>query len=332
MDKNCNMIANKRMLNDSDDFTIINPSKARKKSHTTSREQTEMEENTARQRMITNDKKESFPVNHLQRAITSNLPCFTISFQSGAKGPAAVSAADELYNFFEQNKIKINNNFSVVRYIGNHLKIGVNNKEDYLTLCNSNSWPTEIQNKKITIKYPKFTPEQFSLVIRYIPKELSIEQIEQEVRLSANTADNFREIHYSYQRSTNHFRFTASDIKEYNGLLQLKHIGVGNRMRLGTPYKPANKLTYCIKCWKLGHVRHDCNVPTQRCKICLLNYDSNHNKECSKQLKCAQCNQDHHSLDPNCLIVQDYQSNLNHAVKEAMERGQIKRNTVYEEQ
>lgn len=103
-------------------------------------------------------------------------------------------------------------------------------------------------------------------------------------------------------------------------------------MRLIAPFKLANTLTYCTKCWKLGHIRYECIVPTQKCKIYLLNYDSNHNNESSKQLKCVQCHQDHHSLDPNCLKLHEHQRNLNQAVKEATERGRIKRNALHEEE
>jgi hypothetical protein len=171
---------------------------------------------------------------------------------------------------------------------------------------------------------PKFVPEQFALVVRYVPLELSAEQVSKEVKRSANTARNFRAIVYSYPRSINDFRFTVSDLREYNGLLRLGHIGVGNRMHPITVYKPANKLTFCTKCWVLGHTRNKCPNAVQKCRICLLNYDEKHNNVCSKQFQCAQCHQDHYSLDANCKLIQQYRSNLNKAVRQATEDGTIK--------
>jgi hypothetical protein len=212
----------------------------------------------------------------------------------------------------------------VVRYTGNQLKIGVKDKEIYQKLNDQKVWPMEIQNNQITVIMPKFIPEQFSLVVRYISQDLSTEQVAKEVKRSASTAENFRAIVYPYARSTNDFRFTVSNQNEYNGLLRLGHIGIGNRMRIVTPYRPANKLTYCTKCWKLGHIRNKCLHTVQKCRICLLDYNEKHNDICSKNYQCAQCHQNHYSLDADCQLIQQYRGNLNRAVRQATVDGVIK--------
>ncbi len=123
-----------------------------------------------------------------------------------------------------------------------------------------NIFSDPVQGNQITVNVPNFIPDQFALVVRYIPLEFTADQVAKEVKRSASTANNFRAIFYPYQRSTNDFRFTFADQKEYNGLLRLGHIEVGNRMRTVTPYRSANKLTYCTKCWILSH--------TQKMPIC----------------------------------------------------------------
>jgi hypothetical protein len=252
------------------------------------------------------------------------LPCFSINFFDTENLPSVVIASEELYEHFDRQNIKLNCGFSIIRYIGNQLKVGVKNKSDYQTLCSLKVWPEEINNKQISVIIPKFVPEQFTLVVRYIPTELSIEQVEKEVKRSASTADNFRKIVYSYARKSNDYRFTVSDLREYKGLLHLGHIGIGNRMRIVTEYRPAHKITYCSKCWLLGHMRSQCHEQHQKCRVCLLEYNENHNLVCSKQPKCAQCSFDHSSLDPDCQMVQQYRSNLNRAVKLAVKDGAIK--------
>jgi hypothetical protein len=220
--------------------------------------------------------------------------------------------------------VRINNGFSVVRYAGNQHKIGVKNKDDYQKLCDLKVWPSEIQSQQITVTMPNFIPEQFSLVVRYIPLDFSVEQVAEEVKRSDSTVSNFPAIIYQYQRSTKDFRFTVSDPKEYNGLLRLGHIGIGNRMRLVTTYRPANKLTFYSKCWLLGLTRNACPLSVQKCRICLLDYNEKHNDVCSKQYQCAQCHQGHYSLDSDYKIIQQYRNNLNRAVKQATEAGTIK--------
>jgi hypothetical protein len=263
----------------------------------------------------------------VQRAIVHNLPCFIIHFSQVDNLPSAAAASEAFCDHFDRQQPRLNEEFSVVRYAGHQLKVGVKNKADYHYLCDPNQWPTNIVNRDISVTIPKFTPEQFSLVVRFIPAEFTTEQVEKEVERSANSANNFREIVCSYPRATKDFRFAVTDIREYNGLLRLGHIGIGNMMRIVTPYRPANKLTYCTKCWLLGHTRNKCQQRVQKCRICLLEYDQNHNEVCSKQYQCAQCNHDHYSLDMECPAIQQYRGKLNQAVKQAVKEGTIKRIT-----
>ncbi|CAF4612222.1 unnamed protein product, partial [Rotaria sp. Silwood2] len=88
---------------------------------------------------------------------------------------------------------------------------------------------------------------------------------------------------------------------------------------------PGYKLTYCKKCWKLGHIRSTCNEPT-RCRICLDNYEKNVPHQCQGPPKCAQCDKDHWSLDNKCLVVQQYRNDLKYAVDEAITRGNEENN------
>jgi len=322
-DSNTN--AYKRSLNDSDDSTIVKSNKSRKSEHN-------KKENLINSNTPSAPKSEStikqngynIPLEHIQRAVTHNLPCFTINFENQDKLPSAVAASNALYEHFERQHVRFMNGFSVVRYIGNQLKVGVKNKEDYHKLCDSKIWPAELQEQRVSVTLPKFIPEHFTLVVRYVPQEFSVDQVAKEVKKSANTVDNFRAIIYPYKRGTNDFRFTVSDPDEYNGLLRLGHIGVGNKLCIITTYKPANKLTFCNKCWSLGHIRSECQYSGQKCKFCLQDYKDGHNEICSKQYQCAQCQQDHYSLDSKCKVIQEYRTNLNKAVKQATAEGIVK--------
>ena len=264
------------------------------------------------------------PLDHIKRAVTHNLPCFTVNFTESEQLPSASAAAEELYEHFERQNVQLNSKFSMVRYVGNQLKIGVRSKEGYALLCNTKVWPTEIKKKKITVLIPKFTPSQFALVVPYVAPEFIATEAAQKVIKLASTASEFHAIVYSYPRSTNDFRFTVSDLKEYNGLLRLGHIGIGDKMRVVTPYRSAKKLTYCSKCWMLGHTRNNCTQLSQKCRFCPPDYDKNHDEVCSKQHKCAQCLDNHPSLDLDCQAIQQYRNNLNRVVKQAAGEGVIK--------
>ncbi|CAF1343797.1 unnamed protein product [Adineta ricciae] len=316
----------KRSLNTSDDFTLVKSNKVRKNEHDNEIKWSPLNKPSTTTNAVADnlDNQHEIPLEHIQRAVVHNLPCFSISFFNSAQFPSAVAASDALYGHFEKKKVQLSNRFSVVRYIGHQLKIGVNDKEDYLKLCDVRVWPAEIQGQKISITMPKFTPDQFSLVVRNVPQEFAVEHVMKEVKKSATSVDKFRMIVYPYQRETNDFRFIVSDLKEYNGLINLGHIGVGNKLCSITPYRPANKMTFCNKCWRVGHIRSKCSSTEQKCRFCLQEYKQGHNEICTKQYKCAQCHQEHYSLNANCEVIREYRANLNRAVKKATAEGKIK--------
>ena len=74
----------------------------------------------------------------------------------------------------------------------------------------------------------------------------------------------------------------------------------------------------------MGHIRSECRQSGQKCRVCLQDYKEGHNVTCTKQYHCAQCKQNHYSLDSNCKVIQEYRTNLNKAVKQAKSDGTIK--------
>ncbi|CAF2907263.1 unnamed protein product [Rotaria sp. Silwood2] len=200
--------------------------------------------------------------------------------------------------------------------------------EDYSKLVLSDKWPTLINGKKTSIIKPKFVPECFTLVLRYIPKSFSTQIVTEEIKRSISSADNIKQIIYSYNRTTNDFRFTVSDLTEYEGALKLGRISIGNRLHPVTVYQPANKMTFCTNCWLIGHTRATCLVRERKCRICLKVYDHDHTSTCSGKPLCAQCGQDHHSLDPKCEYIQQYRKKLNSEVKQAINDGSINRKPI----
>ncbi|CAF2698630.1 unnamed protein product [Rotaria sp. Silwood2] len=216
-------------------------------------------------------KNYSIPIDQLRRAVGNNLPCFFIEFDKNVAPrdlPSAIIACDLIQEHFIKNKIIING-FSVAVFIGHRLKLGVNNMEDYSKLVLSDKWPTLINGKKNPIIKPKFVPECFTLVLRYIPKSFSTQIVSEEIKRSISSADNIKQIIYSYNRTTNDFRFTVSDLTEYEGALKLGRISIGNRLHPVTVYQPAKKMTFCTNCWLIGHTRATCLVRERKCRICL---------------------------------------------------------------
>ena len=153
----------------------------------------------------TNRKRISF--NQLKHAVSSNLPCFFIEFQSDADRnsiPTALHASDLILKELQSKDVLINR-FTLVGWSGKKLKLGVNNKEDYATLVGSDKWPTKINGIDIVVVKPKYIPDSFALVVRYVPRELDENFVSNEIQRTIASADRIKRIHYSYQRRTSRF-------------------------------------------------------------------------------------------------------------------------------
>ena len=212
----------------------------------------------------------------------------------------------------------------MVGWSGKKLKLGVNNKEDYAILVATDKWPTRVNGIDIIVQKPKFSPDSFVLFVRYVPRERDESFVAGEIQRTIASADRIKRIHYAYQRKTNDFRFDVKDYQEYNAALQLGRIAIGHSWLSITQFFPGNRLTYCTKCWCLDHLKNRCDAAT-RCRVCLDTLNDGSTHICKNKRKCAQCGGNHHSLDYQCQVIQDYKHRLKEDVEEAIKSGKLHR-------
>ncbi|CAF3474394.1 unnamed protein product [Rotaria socialis] len=277
----------------------------------------------------TNRKRISF--NQLKHAVSSNLPCFFIEFTSDADRhsiPTALHASDLILKELQSKGVLIKK-FTLIGWSGEKLKLGVNNKEDYATLVGSDKWPTKINGIDIVVSKPKYVPDSFALVVRYVPRELEENFVSNEIQRTIASADRIKRIHYSYQRRTDDYRFDVKDYSEYNAVLQLGRIAIGHSWLSITKFYPGNRLTYCTKCWCIGHLRNKCNSEN-KCRICLENLSVDTPHLCKNEPKCAQCDGNHHSLDNQCQVIKEYKDQLKEDVEDAIQKGLLQRLSLQE--
>ena len=177
----------------------------------------------------------------------------------------------------------------------------------------------------ITIGKPKFIPDCFALIIRYMPRGMDYEYIKEEASRSVASVLNLKKIQYSYNRKTEEYRFHVKDLQEYNRALNMRRISIGNVMLLITWSLEGNKLTYFTRCWCLRHMRNKCQVATPCCRICLQEINDIQMHKCSQQPRCAQCNGNYHSLSSQCKSIKAYKTQLKKEVDEALTRGVLHR-------
>ena len=278
------------------------------------------------QQQTTECQQRRLPFEQLKRAVASNLPCFLIEYESSIdqkSRPSDVLAANQIEEHFKQEGINIS--FSLVGHVGDKLKLGVNSKEAYATLISTEKWPAQINEINITVIKPKFIPDPFALVVRYVPLQYNDEFVKEEIERNLKSAENVRRIQYRFERRTNDFRFVVKDLQEYNSTLKLGRISVGNSFCIITAFLSGNRMTYCTRCWCLGHMREKCEHEYPRCRICLDNLLKDRFHECSNVLRCAQCDGCHHSLSSECEKVTQYRADLKEQVNNALSTGKLHR-------
>ncbi len=104
--------------------------------------------------MSTNQQqRKSLPFDQLKRAVSSNLPCFYIDFEQSItlhQLPSDFEARNVIEKHFKEQNIHIQH-FSLVGWANKRLKLGVNNKEDYMVLVSTDKWPTTVKNIPIIL-------------------------------------------------------------------------------------------------------------------------------------------------------------------------------------
>ncbi|CAF1150915.1 unnamed protein product, partial [Didymodactylos carnosus] len=148
-----------------------------------------------------------------------------------------------------------------------------------------------------------------------------------EIKKSITSAQECNPIVYTYGTITTDYRFNVTNLEEYYETLNLGKLAVGNRLLSVTPYLPSSKLTYCSKCYTLGHTSLNCNSHHPKCRVCLGEFTNNHRNECEGQFKCAQCGGNNFSLDENYPMVQKHRQGLNKEVKHVVRNDDLNYNT-----
>ncbi|CAF3287306.1 unnamed protein product, partial [Rotaria sp. Silwood2] len=160
---------------------------------------------------------------------------------------------------------------------------------------------------------------------RYVPLQYNEEYVKEEIERNLQSVENVRRIQYHFQRRTNDFRFVVKDLREYNSTIKLGRISIGNTLCTITPFLTGNRMTFCTRCWCLGHMRDKCELENPRCRICIEKLISGQTHICLNKARCAQCNGDHQSLSSECEKVVEYRSELKAQVNNAISAGKLHR-------
>lgn len=142
-----------------------------------------------------------------------------------------------------------------------------------------------------------------------------------EIECNLRTTGNVRRIQYRLHCKTNDFHFTDTYLNQYNSALKLSRILIENSFCMVIPLLKGNRMTYCVKCWRLWHTRENCLRRNPRYLVCPSEITEGQSQHCTNIPCCAQCGEKHHSLASQCGKVNIYRTELKEQVNQALSWG-----------
>lgn len=195
-------------------------------------------------------------------------------------------------------------------FIDNNGDISCHTKhtELFVYLCEPQNYPPTISSTEISPSRPKHLPAHHTLVLKYVPNDITIDEIKEEMNSSINSIFNLEEMIGSKSHRTRHLRLEVKSTNEYNQLLNRGGITIGGRLIEINEFLAPPRLLICSKCNDPGHTRRNCSFDYDACRRCAQDRSTGDHKEC--EIKCHRCCQSHLSTDYKCPFLIEYRKSL----------------------
>ena len=162
-----------------------------------------------------------------------------------------------------------------------------------------NEWKEELfGNNSGLIKYGK---NRSAGIIRHVYVDSNENEIKEEIK--SNYPDVTPELFKKNNRFTGTIKINCNN-EETLQVITAERMKIFNQRYMVEEYVPKRKVISCYRCQKFGHISKWCDPKnTPKCGKCS---DRNHEtRDCEvneENYKCAHCDQNHQTGDPNCPI------------------------------
>ncbi|CAF3363257.1 unnamed protein product [Rotaria sp. Silwood2] len=180
--------------------------------------------------------------------------------------------------------------------------------ELFIYLCETKNYSTKLNQTDILPSKPKHLPSQNSLILKYAPEYITLDEIQNEIKLHINTLFNIEEINGTKTGKFRHIRIEIKSTTEYEQLLHKGGIIIDGQLIEVHEFLAPPQLLICSKCNDPGHVRKYCNLKYDACKRCGQDKSMGNHNECT--ICCHRCKQNHLSTDYKCQFLIDYRRSL----------------------
>ena len=228
------------------------------------------------------------------------------------KGKELIKA---LFLYIEKDFRKINNHYNLPLgfeywFIDKNgdLTCYTKHTELFVYLCEPQNYPPNLLTTDINPSKPKHLPAHHTLVLKYVPIEITIDEIHDELKLIVNSIFLIEDMIGSKTDKFRHIRLEVKSPNDYEKLIQKGGITIEGRLIEIREFLAPPRLLICSKCNDPGHIRKNCTLNYESCRRCGHDRSISDHKECT--IKCHRCNGDHLSTDFKCPYLIEYRRSL----------------------
>ena len=270
------------------------------------------------------DEDENYPITKhaLQYAVEHHLPPLHIECEPKVKDhQEGQEIVKVLSKHIEKNFRHLNKDFQYAVgfdywYIDKqeNLTCYTRHTELFVYLCEPKNYPPKINNTVITPAKPKHLPSNHSLVLKFVPFYITIEDVEKEISTILDSTFSVEEMKGSMTDKFRHIRLELKSTAEYQRMLKNEQVSIDGYLINIQEFLAPPRLLICSKCNDPGHIRKYCTLKFDACRRCGEDRSSGDHDKCT--VRCHRCNQGHMATDYNCKFLRDYRRSLLNRLKE----------------
>lgn len=227
----------------------------------------------------------------------------------------------DLLSYIDENFRKINKNYNhplgfEYWYIDKNgdLTCFTKQNELFIFLCIEQNYPKSINSIELQLLKPKHLPGHHSLVLKYVPNYVSIDDIKNEIGITKESIYNLEEMNGSKTDKYRHLRLEINSTTEYNELVKKGGMTIDGLIIEVKEFLSPPRILICTRCNDPGHIRKYCKFEYEACRRCGEDRNIGEHKQC--KLCCQRCNQQHMATDYQCQYIIEYRRLLLQQLKQ----------------
>ena len=170
------------------------------------------------------------------------------------------------------------------------------------------NYPGKLTTTTIYPCPPKRLPPQCSIILKFVPCEISVDEIKEEVGSKYKSLFDIEEMRGTISRRNRHIRIDLTSHEEYVKILNGGVIAIDGQLIEVHEFLAPPRLLICSKCNTPGHIKKECKKEFDICRRCGKDRSVGEHKECI--IQCHHCNGNHDATSFTCPLISDFRREL----------------------